>query len=450
MRRRKEDETHHGHRSEQANFEARKAQHISLGGLGQPFAHPAQRRDREVLEKDAENDGGRASGPPVDLDESRASCDVAMTMKPANGALPSRGLFRRTVGRMQDRLVDALVIGAGQAGLGTAYWLRRLTDFKVQVVDGAPIGESWSRRWDSLTLFTPRRFSGLPSMPFPKGQRCPSRTEMARYLTAYAARFELPVSTGVRVHSLNHDGNNFRAVTSAGTMRARQVIIATGPFHLPYLPSGAQSLHPGVWQSHSASYRRPADVPGKCVVVVGGGNSAAQIAVELAATHDVTVLSPANPWYLPERVGGVSIYWWLYLSGALNAATDSRLSRYVRSRGDAIIGTELRRLSRAGHVRIIPHRVMTGSGTRLYLADGSTVDVERVLWCTGFRPDTSWVDVPGALDNQGAPRHSHGASPGPGLHWMGLPWQTRLNSSIIDGVDRDARATVRRVVAAAG
>ena len=224
------------------------------------------------------------------------------------------------------------------------------------------------------------------------------------------------------------------------------MVIATGPFHRPRIPAAAQTLDPGVWQSHSSAYRRPADVPGDRVVVVGGGNSAAQLAVELAATHDVTVITPADPWYFPERVLGVSSYWWLLLTGALNAGAGSRLSRYVRSRGDAIFGTELRTLARAGQVRIRAHRVVAGGGSKLRLADGSSVDAPAVLWCTGFRPDTGWIDIPGTVDADGAPIHRAGASPVTGLHWMGLPWQARLNSSIINGAGRDALTTARRIV----
>jgi len=182
---------------------------------------------------------------------------------------------------------------------------------------------------------------------------------------------------------------------------------------------------------------------------VGGGNSAAQLAAELHdAGRQVTVASPGPPWYLPETVLGVSVYWGIHLTGILDAGRDSRVSRYVRGRGDAIVGTRLRTLVRAGRIRLLAYRVTRASGRHVVLADGSTVPVASVLWCTGFRPDTSWIDLPGATDEDGEPRHDAGAAPVEGLHWMGLPWQTRLNSSIIDGVDRDARATARRIRAA--
>ena len=344
--------------------------------------------------------------------------------------------------------LDVVVVGAGQAGLGTAYWLQRLGAPSLQVLDAEPVGESWRQRWDSLQLFTPRRFSGLPGLPFPRGTtRSPSRLEMADYLGAYAARFCLPVRTAVRVECVQQAGTGFALTTSDGPVTARQVVLASGPFRRPHVPAAAGGLDPSVHQLHSLHYRRPSDIPAGRVLVVGGGNSAAQLALELAATHDVTVASPGPLWFLPEDVLGVSMYWWTLLTGVLNAGGEARVSRYIRGRGDAIVGRQLQSLIRQGRVRLLPHRVVSAEGDRIGLADGSQVQVAAVLWCTGFRPDTGWVDVPGALDETGAPLHEAGASPVPGLHWMGLPWQTRLNSSIIDGVDRDARRTARRVLA---
>ncbi len=320
----------------------------------------------------------------------------------------------------------------------------------MRVLDAAPVGQSWLDRWDSLTLFTPRRFSALPGMPFPAGAgRYPTRTEMAGYLTAYARRFDLPVETGVPVRRLSRDASGFLARTSSGVIRARHVVVATGPFQRPRRPAASRGLDPAVGQLHSSQYRRPADVAGGAVLVVGGGNSAAQLAVELAAAgRDVTVVSPGPPWYLPEDILGVSMYWWIYLTGVLNADREARVSRYIRARGDAIVGTRLRTLVRRGRVRLFTQRVTGAHEHDVVLADGTVVPVTSVLWCTGFDPNTSWIDVPGATKEDGTPTHSRGVSPVAGLHWMGLPWQTRLNSSIIDGVDRDARATARRIRAA--
>ena len=379
----------------------------------------------------------------------RRADELRRTVGPPGAAIISGSGVSIAETAHQTRDVDVLIIGAGQAGLGTAYWLTRDPALRVLVVDAAAIGHSWLERWDSLTLFTPRRFSALPGLRFPPGSsRYPSRTEMAAYLGDYAQRFALPVETGMGVSRLTRQHPGFLAATARGAVRARHVVVATGPFRRPHVPAPSAVLSPDVWQVHSRDYRHPGDVPGGEVLVVGGGNSAAQLAVELTQTHQVTVASPGPPWYLPKTILGLDTYWWTYLTGILNASHRARVSRYVRARGEAIIGTQLRDLVRNGRVRLLPHRVTGAHGRHVCLADGSSVAVTSVLWCTGFRPDTSWIEVPGATDGEGTPLHRGGASPVPGLHWMGLPWQTRLNSSIINGVHRDARATARRINAA--
>ena len=345
------------------------------------------------------------------------------------------------------REVDVLVVGAGQAGLGVAQQLRR-RQIDVLVVDALSVGESWRERWDSLQLFTPRRFSGLPGLRFPGGPtRSPSRTEMAHYLERYVEHFDLPVRTGVRVERLTREVSGFCAETPDGPIHAQQVVLATGPFRRPFVPAAGHDLDPAVTQMHSFTYRRPGDLPPGDVLVVGGGNSAAQLALELAQTHRVTVAGPGELWFLPEDILGVSMYWWTLLTGVLNAGAEAWIARYIRRRGDAIVGTQLRALIAEGRVRLVPHRVVAAHGRSVELADGTVLAVSSVLWCTGFRPDTDWIAIAGALDPTGAPLHDKGAAPVPGLHWMGLPWQTRLNSSIIDGVDRDARRTAARIVA---
>lgn len=343
--------------------------------------------------------------------------------------------------------VEVLVVGAGQAGLGAAYWLRRRSTSSVLVVDAASrVGQSWLDRWDSLRLFTPRRFSALPGRRFPRGDSpYPTEDEIADYLAEYARRLAVPVQLDTRVERLVRDGDWFVASTSRGKVRARQVVFAPGPFSSPYVPAAAADLDSAVTQMHSSQYRRPADMPGPDVLVVGAGNSAAQLAVELSATHRVTVAAPGGMWFLPARVLGISLYWWIYLARILNGVSDTPTSQMVRRRGDGIIGRELQQLVTAGTVRMLTEGVAAAQGRGVVLADGTRVAARSVLWCTGFRPDLSWIDVPGALDADGQPVHEAGRSPVPGLHWIGLPWQTRLNSGILDGVDRDARALAERI-----
>lgn len=278
--------------------------------------------------------------------------------------------------------LDVIVLGAGQAGLGTAYWLTRRTELTVQVVDAAAaLGSSWASRWDSLELFTPRRFSGLPGLRFPAGARnYPSKDEMAAYLKRYAARFALPVVTGTTVRSLRVTTSGFEAATDRGSVTADQVVVATGPYDRPHIPAAAADLAGTVHQLHSSRYCRPTDIPSGSVHVIGGGNSAAQLACELAGTHVVTVVSSRPPWFLPKTMAGVSLYWWLYATGFLNAHADAGVSRLARHRGDPIIGRELRQRAAAGDIRLLPQRVTGARDERLQLGDGTSLPVEAVLW----------------------------------------------------------------------
>jgi putative flavoprotein involved in K+ transport len=274
--------------------------------------------------------------------------------------------------------VDVLVVGAGQAGLGAAYWLTREPGLRVLVVDRAPVGQSWVDRWDSLVLFTPRRFGGLPGLRFPAGpSRCPTRLEMADYLRRYAEHHALPVRTGVDVQRVKRAGDGFIVETSAGSLVAAHVVVATRPFHRRNVPAAADSLSPEVLQLHSYDYRSPAQIPAGNVLVVGGGNSAAQLAVELAGTHEVTVAAPREPWHLPVSLLGVDLYWWSYLTGVLNADRDARASRYVRRRGDAVVGRQLRELVRCGQVALHPHRVVGAQGRSVCFADGTEMTAPR-------------------------------------------------------------------------
>lgn len=349
-----------------------------------------------------------------------------------------------------DTAVDVLVVGAGQAGLGTGYWLARRTALSFLIIDGDErIGDSWRRRWDSLVLFTPRRFSSLPGTPMPRGPgEYASKDDTARYLAGFADSHGLPVRLRTRLLALEQDGAaGFVAETTTGSIRARHVVVASGPYSTPFVPEAADGLDPSVVQLHSSAYRRPGDLPGEDVLIVGAGNSAAQLAVELAASRRVTLAAPGGMWFLPARVLGVSLYWWLWLTGILNGPSRSPVSRRVRARADGIIGRDLQALVTAGTVRMIEERVCGAKGRTVLLSDGSEVRTDAVLWCTGYRPGHGWLRVPGALDDQGRPVHDAGRSPVPRLHWVGLPWQTRLNSGIIDGIERDARQAVRRIAA---
>lgn len=360
-----------------------------------------------------------------------ASADAAPTdAAEASGGLPAS--------------VDVLIIGGGQAGLGMAYRLKGTGASTLVVDDRARTGDVWRERWRSLVLFTPKRFAGLPGLSMPAGTSYyPRREEMANYLETYARVHELPIAHRTRVVSVRREGGAFvvdcQRDGEAQTVRARAVVVASGPFQYPRVPRVAAGLDGSVAQLHSSAYRAPSDLPVGRTAVVGGGNSAAQLAVELSASREVTMIAPAKPWFIPERILGLTVYWPLKLFGILSSPADSRISQYIHSRGDGILGTEAKTAVRQGRMRLRSSRVVDAEGTELVLADGSKLEVDAVLWATGFRTHYPFIQIPEAVTAHGAPLQSEGVSPVSGLYWLGLPWQTRLDSSIVHGIAADSR-----------
>ncbi|HET6569762.1 MAG TPA: NAD(P)/FAD-dependent oxidoreductase, partial [Rhodothermales bacterium] len=213
---------------------------------------------------------------------------------------------------MHTEHVDTIVIGAGQAGLAAGYYLaRRGHDFLI-LEHNVRLGENWRKRWDSLRLFTPAIYSSLPGMPFPSAPyHLPGKDEVAAYLEAYAARFGLPVRLNTMVNAVRHEGDRFGVYTDGGLLTARNVIVATGAFQTPALPSFAADIDPTITQVHSSGYRNPEQLPPGPVLVVGAGNSGAQIALELAASREVWLAGP-DVGHLPRRILGKDLFWWIW------------------------------------------------------------------------------------------------------------------------------------------
>lgn len=345
---------------------------------------------------------------------------------------------------------DVLVIGGGQAGLAAAFFLSRRNIPYLVLDKGREIGEVWRRRYDSLTLFTPRNYSELPGMRLagdPDG--FPVKDEIAAALKRYAEDHQLNVRLATEVLTLRIADGEFLAETNRGAFTARQVIVATGPFQAPWVPPMASRLDPDVVQLHSARYRNPADLKPGTVLVIGGGNSGAQIAAELAASRRVVLSAAHRVTFFPLTIAGRSVFRWFDALGILNAPTESRIGRIVRKRPDPVFGFELKRLLAANRITLKP-KAVRAEGRTVQFADGTVAEADNVIWATGFRFDYSWLQISGALDAEGKPIHERGVSPVGGLYYVGLPWQTSRNSALIGGVGRDAEAIVRRIAADCG
>jgi putative flavoprotein involved in K+ transport len=345
---------------------------------------------------------------------------------------------------MNGKLADApsshrfeiIVIGAGQAGLAMGYFLARQGRRFVILDTASSIGAAWRARWDSLTLFTPRRYDSLPGLEFPGDpDGYATRDEVIEYLERYAETFDLPIALDNGGQSLSFTDDRFVLELDDGSpIEADQVVVATGPFQVPRVPMFAAALAPEIFQAHSTGYRKPSDLPEGTVLVVGGGNTGFQIAEELAATREVYLAVGSRQLPLPQRFLGRDLFWWLEKTRVLHKTVDSRLGQRMRER-DTLIGSSPRAARRAG-VHMKP-RAVGASGRMVSFADGSTLDVDAVIWATGYRLDHSWIELPVA-DEDGTLHHRRGVTDVPGLYFLGLPWQHTRGSALLGWVKDDA------------
>ncbi|WP_456276130.1 flavin-containing monooxygenase [Bacillus sp. AK128] len=340
---------------------------------------------------------------------------------------------------------DVIVIGAGQAGLAVGYFLKK-TGLSFLLLDQTEAtGEVWRTRYDSLKLFTPRRYSALPGLEF-RGDTngYPTKDEVADYLLAYASHFQLPIQHKTKVEKLHKREDVFVVNTSTEELHAHQVIITTGPFQKPFVPKMALSKE--VYQIHSSQYRNPTQLDSGSVLVVGGGNSGAQIAVELSNTGRDVFLSVGHKMkFLPQDIGNKSIFWWFDKLGVYKADVQSNIGKFIRKQPDPIFGYELKSAIKHKSVILKP-RTMSSSQRSIQFEDGSELDVDHVIWSTGFTSDYSWVDIPNIFNPDGIPIHLKGVTNVAGLYFVGLPWQTSRSSALLQGVGKDSEYISKKVV----
>jgi putative flavoprotein involved in K+ transport len=351
--------------------------------------------------------------------------------------------------------LDTLIIGGGQAGLSVGYCLAQLGLPFAILDDRERTGDCWRERYDSLRLFSPAKYDALPGMRFPASAYAfPSGHQMANYLENYARQMRLQVRTAVSVDAVWPAGDGVGYEVTAGQRQfvAAQVVVATGAQQLPFRPTFAGQLDPGIRQLHSSDYRGPAQLLDGDVLVVGVGHSGADIALDAAAEHRTWLSGTVHgqvPLDIESRLARP--IWgllWFVADHILTIRTPlgRRMKPAARGPGGPLVRVKLPQLTAVG-VQHVDARTTGVRDGRPELADGRVLDVTNVIWCTGFQHDFSWVHLP-ILDEHGWPRHDRGVIPAaPGLYFVGLPMQYAYTSHLVGGAGRDAKHVARHIAA---
>ncbi|WP_276274497.1 NAD(P)/FAD-dependent oxidoreductase [Haladaptatus sp. QDMS2] len=354
---------------------------------------------------------------------------------------------------------ETVVIGGGQAGLATGYYLHQ-HDQDFVILDASDrVGDAWRARWDSLRVFTPARYSSLPGMDFPGSPHAfPTKDEVADYLETYAQRFDLPVELGVRVDGLERSGDRFLITAGDRRIEATNVVVAMASYQAPKVPAFASKLSDDVVQLHTSDYRNPEQLQDGGVLVVGAGNSGAEIALDVVDEHE-TWLSGRDVGHVPfhidswfgRHLGGPFVMGVLFHRILTTETPIGRRKRpKMLSQGIQLVRTKPSDLAAAGIERV-PRTTGVRDG-RPVVGDDRVLDVKNVIWCTGFRPDFSWIDLP-IFDGKEQPKepvHVRGVVPDePGLYFVGLFFLYAMTSGLFTGVGRDAEYVVDHLTSTA-
>jgi putative flavoprotein involved in K+ transport len=351
--------------------------------------------------------------------------------------------------------IETVIIGAGQAGLSTAYHLQRRGRSCVVLDASSRIGDNWRRQWDSLKLYSPAQYDGLPGMPFPARKwSFPGKDAVGDYLEAYARRFRLPVRLDIRAERLDRagDGDEYVVTTDRGAYRCRNVVIATGTFgRTPNIPSVAGDLDPSILQLHSSEYRRPGQLRDGPVLVVGASHSGADIAYEVAQTHP-TILAGRDCGQIPPRLESrqmhlifpMLIFAWKHVVTRRTPIGRKEMNA-IRFHGGPMLRVKRSDLA-ARDVERVTSRIEEVRDGRP-VVDGTPRDVANVVWATGFRQVFDWVHLP-IFGEDGWPREMRGVvADFPGLFFCGLSMQYSFSSMVLPGVGRDADYVAERIEA---
>lgn len=338
------------------------------------------------------------------------------------------------------KIYDVIIIGAGQAGIAMNYELKQRGINNCLMIDEQKrIGDSWRFRYKSLVLFTPKSYSALPGLEM-KGDPSsyPTKDEMADYLESYVTHFNLPYKMNTLVIRIEKKDNYFNVFTTEGNYQSKNVIVASGAFQKPYIPPVIKNQESVVSHIHSSLYTNPKALNDGTALIVGGGNSGAQIAFELSKDREVVLAVSHKLKFLPLEIFKKSIFNWLEKLKFLYAGTGTIRGRIFQKRKDPIFGVELKQAIEDQKVKIKP-RVTIIDGEKATFSDGSSLEVNQIIWATGFVPSYEMININGAIDKEGKPIHNRGVSPVDGLYYIGLPWQHNRGSALVCGVGRDAK-----------
>ncbi|HEU5111756.1 MAG TPA: NAD(P)-binding domain-containing protein [Acidimicrobiia bacterium] len=346
--------------------------------------------------------------------------------------------------------IPTVVIGGGQAGLSVGYHLRRLAVPFVILDAQERVGGAWRGRWDSLRLFTPARFDGLDGKPFPAPSHAfPTKDEMADYLEAYSDEFHLPVRSGQRVKSLTKRDSVFIVETDDVRFEAQSVVVAMSSWQVPRIPGFAKELRPDIVQIHAADYRNLSQLQEGPVLVVGAGNSGSEIAIDVVGSHETVVAGPDTghvPFRVEGRVGRLLVpvvrFVFHRVLTKSNPIARRRMPKMIAS-GEPLVRTKPRDLMEAGIERA--PRVVGAEDGLPVLEDGRVIHAANVIWCTGFEPGFTWIDLP--VFEDGRVKHDRGVADVFGLYFVGLKGLFSVSSAQVNGVGRDAERVAKLIAA---
>ncbi|APG65778.1 potassium transporter Trk [Tenacibaculum todarodis] len=335
---------------------------------------------------------------------------------------------------------DYIIIGAGQSGLAIAYYLNKHKENYVIVDANAEIGAPWLKRWDSLKLFTPSEFNSLPGFKFPhKKGHYANKFEVATYLKKYVAKFNIPIEFNQKIIALKKENGVFTLKSETQNFEAKNVIIATGPFHKPFTPSCHTKISKDIFQIHSEHYKSPNQLQEGATLVVGAGDSGVQILEEVSKTNKPVYFSGnTNITSLPQEILGKTLWWWFSKVGFLTANKYSWIGKKLSKSGQPVIGTDVKTLFKKKNVTCVG-RTLDANEQTIIFEKQKVNDIKNIVWATGFKPNFNWIEGI-ELDESYYPKNYRGVSENlDGLYFLGLPWLYTRGSATLGGVKKDAK-----------